>query len=57
MKNISSLKRRLRKLNYDKLIKNIERLRKEFDMDANFPRLQEFFEKVVEKKYNNNYKS
>ena len=48
-KNISELKKRLSKLNYSKLIKNIEKLRKEFDMDANFPRLQEFFEKVVEK--------
>lgn len=43
----SPLKEILRKQNYSQLIKNIEKARKEFQVESNIPRLEKFFEKVI----------
>lgn len=48
--NLKGLKKRLKKLGYKKLQKKTIAAREDFDMDKNFPRLEEFVKKVVEKK-------
>lgn len=47
--NLINIKKRLEKLNYEKMIKNLEKAREDFNMDKNFPRLEEFIKKVVAK--------
>jgi len=49
-KNIKNLKKRIKRLNYKKLEKNIIEIRKIFDMDKNFPRLEKFIKKIINKK-------
>ena len=47
-KKIGNIKDKLKKLNSKKLEKNIIKARKDFDMDKNFPRLENFVKKVVD---------
>lgn len=49
-KNITTLNKRIKKLNYLSLVENVKRMRKDFDMDKNFPRLENFINKVIKKK-------
>jgi hypothetical protein len=49
-KDIKSLKKRIEKLDCSQLTESIEKMRKDFDMDKNFPRLEKFVKKVVEKR-------
>lgn len=55
-RNLKDLKKRIKKLDYEKMVKKVEKIRKDFDMDKNFPRLEKFIYEVVQKKYNNIYK-
>ncbi len=48
--NLKDLKKVIKKVNYKQLEKNILKTRQDFDMDKNFPRLEEFVKKVVAKK-------
>ena len=49
-KNVIMLKKRLRKLNYKKILKKVQKARIDFGIDKNFPRLERFIEKVVRKR-------
>ncbi len=51
-KNIMHLKKHLKKLNYTSLVKRVEKARKDFDIEKNFPRLESFIEAVIAKKKN-----
>jgi len=48
--NAINLKKRVKKLNYKKLEKNVIKAREDFDMDKNFPRLESFIEEVIRSK-------
>lgn len=50
-RNLKNLREKLKKLNYEELQRKVILARKDFDMDKNFFRLEEFIKKVVEKKY------
>ncbi|MBT96558.1 hypothetical protein CMI49_00455 [Candidatus Pacearchaeota archaeon] len=50
IQNLKTLKKRLNKLNYSKLIENVKKARKDFDMNKNFPRLEKFVKNVVKDK-------
>ena len=50
LNDTSNLKKRIKKANYRELQKRVLKMRNEFDMDKNFPRLEEFIEEVVAKK-------
>jgi hypothetical protein len=54
--SLDGLKKRLKKLNYDKVEKDIIKARKDFNMKRHMPRLEKFIETVNKKKYNNTYK-
>ena len=49
-KNIGIIGKKLRKFNFEKQKENIRKAREDYDMDKNFPRLEEFIKKVVEYK-------
>lgn len=46
-KNLKNLGKNLKKLNYPVLVKSVEKARENFDMDKNFPKFEEFMERVV----------
>jgi len=46
VKDIKNLKKRIKKLNYKELEKKIEKARKDFLMEKQFPRLEKFIKKV-----------
>ena len=50
MKGILLLKKRLKRLDYKKFEKKIIKLRKDYTMEKQFPRLEKFIKKVVEEK-------
>tara|TARA_Y100000034_G_scaffold45936_1_gene56480 strand:+ start:10540 stop:11799 length:1260 start_codon:yes stop_codon:yes gene_type:complete len=50
IQNLKTLKKRLNKLNYSQLIKNVKKAREDFDMNKNFPRLEKFVNLVVRNK-------
>jgi|TARA_Y100000310_G_scaffold314954_1_gene364937 hypothetical protein len=50
IQNLKTLKKRLKKLNYSQLIRNVKKAREDFDMDKNFQRLEKFIKEVVENK-------
>jgi len=45
--NIESISKKIKKLNYEKIIEKIEKARNDFDMDKNFLRLQNFIEEIA----------
>lgn len=51
-KNLKTINKRLKKMKYNHLIKKLEEARKDFDMDVNFPRLDNFLKQVVKNKRN-----
>ena len=44
---LNELNKRLQKINYKKIIENLEKARKEFNIETRFPELEEFVQKVV----------
>lgn len=52
MKAIGNIKKVIKKLNYQKLEKNILKAREDFLLEKNFPRLEKFVQEVVNKKLN-----
>jgi len=55
--NIGKLKQKLKKLNYKKMVKNVEMVREDFDMDKNFIRLKQFIDVVINSKSRQNFKN
>lgn len=49
-KSLNTIKKTLKKINYNVIEKNVEKARSDYNFDNNFPRLKKFIEQVVEKK-------
>ncbi len=49
--NLKNLKKMLKQQNYKRLIENIEKARKDFEMLKHIPRLEKFFEEAIKHKY------
>lgn len=50
IKNFTNLRKRIEKLNYKKLEKNVIKARKDFNFDKHFPRLENFVEEVAKRR-------